>query len=423
MKEKIFFVFALVFIFAVIATPLNAGTAYVIGNKKVPVIGGDIKATYTGAEKCKTCHIDKYKEWKTSGHPYKIMTSEEAKALRSDFPVPNGYSWDDIQYVIGGWGWKSRFIDKNGYIITKTGPNHEKKGSNQFNWETKTWSDYHPGEVKKYNCQKCHTTGAAYEEGTHQDGLPGIEGTWVFRGVQCEACHGPGSVHVAKGGGRGVAIVVNESAAFCGLCHVRGEPNKIPAKGGFIRHHEQYNELLASPMNNFKCITCHDPHKGVHRGATNPLGPKNGIIKECAECHQNALKEFKGSTMQKAGVKCTDCHMPAATKSAVKLSTYQADVRSHLFKINTRADTDMFTADDKYAEGYLTLEFACLGCHTDKDKNWSLKYAERIHSYVAAPSTAAPTPAPAEPPKGVCGPIALLLLAVLPPLYFRRLAP
>lgn len=419
MRGDMLFTIVLLFAFAIVTSPASAAANYVIGNEKVPVAKGDPSATYVGAEKCKTCHIDKYNAWKTSGHPYKLMTPEEAKALRPDFPVPEGYTWDDIQYVIGGWGWKSRYIGKDGYIITKTGPNHEKNGANQFNWETKTWSDYHPGEVKKYNCQKCHTTGAAYEEGTHQDGLPGIEGTWEFRGIQCEACHGPGSVHVDKGGGKGVAIVVNDSAALCGLCHVRGAPDKIPAKGGFIRHHEQYNELLASPMSEFKCITCHNPHKGVHKGATNPLGEKNGIIKECTECHQDAAIEYKGSTMQKAGVECTDCHMPSASKSAVKRSTYEGDVRTHLFKINTAPDAKMFTADGKYANGYLTVEFACLGCHKDKDKNWALKYAKGIHSYVA-PAEAAPAPTPTKPAKGICGPVVLLLIAVVPALYFRR---
>jgi hypothetical protein len=422
MRGNLLFALILVFAIAVIAAPASAESKYVIGNEKKPVVAGDPKATYVGAEQCKMCHSDKYNDWKTSGHPYKLMTPEEAKAIRPDIPVPEGYTWDDIQYVIGGWGWKSRFIGKDGYIITKTkdGKPHEK---NQYNWETKTWSSYHSGEDKKYNCQKCHNTGAAYEEGTHQDGLEGIDGTWEFRGIQCEACHGPGSEHVAKGGGKGVAIVVDDSAALCGLCHVRGDPAKIPAKGGFIRHHEQYNELLASPKSGFKCTTCHDPHKGVHKGATNPLGAENGIIKECADCHKDDATEYAGSIMQKAGVKCTDCHMPAASKSAVKRSTYEADVKTHLFKINIAPDAKMFTEDGKYANGYLTVEFACLGCHKDKDKGWALKYAKGIHSYVAPPPTPTPTPTPAPTPapaKGVCGPTAVLLLAVLPVLYYRR---
>jgi len=31
---------------------------------------------------------------------------------------PEGYTWDDITYVIGGYNWKARFIGTEGYIIT-----------------------------------------------------------------------------------------------------------------------------------------------------------------------------------------------------------------------------------------------------------------------------------------------------------------
>ena len=31
--------------------------------------------------------------------------------------LPEGYTWNDISYVIGGY-WKARFMDKKGYIIT-----------------------------------------------------------------------------------------------------------------------------------------------------------------------------------------------------------------------------------------------------------------------------------------------------------------
>ena len=31
---------------------------------------------------------------------------------------PEGFAWEDISYVIGGFGWKALFTDKDGYIIT-----------------------------------------------------------------------------------------------------------------------------------------------------------------------------------------------------------------------------------------------------------------------------------------------------------------
>jgi len=72
--------------------------------------------------------------------------------------------------------------------------------------------------------------------------------------------------------------------------------------------------------------------------------------------------------MQKAGVKCQDCHMGKAGKSAVKNGPYEGDVWSHLFRVNSAADYTMFSADGKTAKDALSLEFACFRCHADASK-------------------------------------------------------
>ncbi|MEW6409815.1 MAG: multiheme c-type cytochrome [Nitrospirota bacterium] len=324
-------------------------------------VGTSYAADYVGSEKCFKCHAAKYNDWKVSGHPYKIRKAEIAKF--SPLPLPEGYSWDDISYVVGGYKWKARYMDKKGYIITSAGG---KPGKNQYNMMVGKWGDYHPGEVKKYDCGRCHTTG--YSKEGNQDGLEGIVGTWKAPGIQCEACHGPGSEHVVSADK--TKIKVDKSAAFCGQCHIRGAKEKIPAKGGFIRHHEQYNELLASPHKGFDCVLCHDPHKKA----------EFSIRKDCALCHEKAGKDYAGSKMQKIGIKCTDCHMPKATKSAVAFGKYEADVKTHLFKINTDATTSMFTADGKFAKGFTTVEYSCLQCHKDRDKGWAAAKAKGVHS-------------------------------------------
>ncbi|MBP2030814.1 cytochrome c2 [Methanohalophilus levihalophilus] len=51
----------------------------------------------------------------------------------------------------------------------------------------KTIICFHAGELLEYDCQNCHTTGASYDG--KMDNLPGINGSWEFRGIQCEACH------------------------------------------------------------------------------------------------------------------------------------------------------------------------------------------------------------------------------------------
>ncbi len=322
------------------------------------------KEGYAGPQKCAECHLDIYDDYRATAHPYKLRPVEEARI--TGFPVPEGYTWDDISYVIGGRRWKSRYVGTDGYIITMTGKNRDVKGKNQYNIAKGSWSNYHGGEKKPYNCGRCHTSG--YSKEGHQDGLEGIIGTWAFPGISCEECHGPGAAH-AKAPTK-ENIKKDTSSAACGKCHVRGKKDKIPAKGGFIRHHEQYNEVLASPHKDMNCVDCHDPHK-----------PLQAAIKaDCTSCHNDVAAQFKGSKMERVGKTCEDCHMPMATKSAVSLARWQGDVKTHLFRIDPDPNAKMFTDDGKFANGSLTVEYACLDCHLDRDAAWAGKYAKGAHT-------------------------------------------
>lgn len=409
MEKNLSVAFIGLFVLVIIAAPASA-VEYVMGNAKVPVQKGDPNATYMGAETCQMCHPEEYEDWSTTGHKYKLMTQEEAKVIRPDIPLPDGYAWDDVLYVIGGWGWKSIYIGKDGFVITK-----KKDGTplekNQYNWQDGSWSSYHSGEDKKYDCTNCHNTGSTYDR-NHLN-LSGMVGDWEFRGIQCEVCHGPGSKHIELSGGKGVAIVINNTVEFCGLCHIRGDDASIiPAADGFILHHEQYQELKNGGKPFLHCTSCHDPHKPVHNGATNPEG-RSGITKKCEHyCHQEESWDFAGSTMQKAkeDMACMDCHMPKATKSAITVSDYTADVSTHIFKINTDVDAEMFTDDGTAANGYLTLEYVCLRCHADKDKAWAASLAEGIHTLGKVVEETAHE----EPEKKACGPTTVLLVAMLP---------
>jgi hypothetical protein len=91
-------------------------------------------------------------------------------------------------------------------------------------------------------------------------------------------------------------------------------------------------------------------------------------------------KEYKGSKMERVGKTCGDCHMLKATKSAFPIGRWQGDVKTHLFTINTDPNAKMFTDDGKWAKGHLTLEFACLKCHLDRDEAWAARYAKKVHS-------------------------------------------
>lgn len=336
------------------------------------------QAEYVGAETCRACHPGDYDYWKASGHANKLRKAEDARL--AGLPKPAYVKWTDILFVVGGYRWKARYINQEGFFITggkdpKTGA--EIKGQNQFNLETRKFVDWEAGKEKKYDCGSCHTTG--YSKEGNQLGKPGLIGTWKFEGIQCEACHGPGREHAATGDK--TKIKIDRTAAACGTCHRRGDDmTVIPAAGGFIDHREQYQELLKSPHNpdkeakpgeKFSCVTCHKPHR------TAGLSIKSEAT--CAACHAKAAEDFKDSRMAKAGVTCEDCHMAEAAKTAVKRGPFEGDLKSHLFKINPDVKAPMFTPDGKFAMGYLTWQYACLQCHAGRDEAWAAQYIKGVH--------------------------------------------
>ncbi len=354
---------------------------------------------YVGSETCQGCHPAKYNMWVESGHPYKL-TKIEGVAPVDQFPIfsqypndpvdpPNGLTWDDITYTIGGYGWKMRWMDSDGYIITSGAAGDLV----QYNFENDGWVTYHtqdePG-TKPYDCGQCHTTGWVANPDPsdlsgNQDGLPGIHGTFVAGGVHCEECHGQGDDHV--GDPTNVDMIVDTDSAACGSCHTRDAENRIAASGGFIKHHEQYDEWLHSPHNGGPgCNDCHDAHASV-KFDDDAAG--DGNLLSCEGCHieEAAYNEHNGFPT------CTDCHMPKATKTAVAFTTYQGDIATHIFAINTAPvgkTEGMFTADgslvlmDAEGQAKVTLDFACYGCHKDENGvggDYSMRTLEELSEY------------------------------------------
>lgn len=323
---------------------------------------------YVGSFKCFECHAEIFNKWQASGHPWKLRKAEEAKSAK--LPLPPGYTWNDISYVIGGANWKARYIDRQGYIITTAKDGSEAK--TQYNLEDGSWSFYHAGEKMPYKCGPCHMT--AYSEKGHQDNLEGMIGTWAEDGIGCEECHGPGMEHLREPTKDNIKI--DTSADACGKCHQRGgigpEP---PAKGGFIQHHEQINELKAGVHKDLNCIDCHNPHERA------VLVPKDN----CMECHDDKAQSYAKNIHGKQGTKCIECHMPKATKTAISVATYIGDIRTHIVRINTDPDANMYREVEEkgktslFAKNFVTLDYACLSCHGSRDKQWASKYAKDFH--------------------------------------------
>ena len=328
---------------------------------------GPSGAEYVDSTTCSACHAETYEVFMKSGHAWKLNPVVDGQP--PDYPFtelpnpPEGYTWNDITYVIGGYNWKARFIDKNGYIIT--GP--DENATTQYNFANPIvgkeagWVKYHAGQEKPYNCSSCHTTG--YKPEGHQDGLEGIIGTWAEPGIKCEACHGPGSLHAANP--YGVRMVVDRDSELCGQCHRRGAPEQVDASSGFIKHHEQYEELFQSKHIALKCVDCHDPHAGVVQ--LRKTGEQTTRT-QCENCHFQQAK-YQNSEVHKAvGVACIDCHMPRIVKSAWgNADKFTGDIRTHLMAIDPD-QAGQFTEDGKFALSQISLDFACRHCHVEGGK-------------------------------------------------------
>jgi len=362
---------------------------------------------YVGSETCGACHTDKYGDWVDSGHPYKFSVIENDQAPTYPAFVTNfqdtwmdslgdgTLGWSNIAGVIGGFGWKARFVGTDGHLIGTGGSTlpGAQGGHNQFNFRAGVahgWVDYHPADTKIYNysCFKCHTTGGD-TTGTWLTGVDGL-GTFTEGGVGCEGCHGPGSNHAQTGGNTDFIDRVYEYAHLdntiggldidgtvqtpdansddinflCGTCHNRSYTSPINSSGGFIKHHEQWDELVATRHNEigFDCTTCHDPHKRT-------IWDGEGISQTCtATCHATQAATMNHSS----SATCIDCHMPFAAKSGTTrgASGFKGDVRSHLFAI-TVDTSSMFTddgsaiRDDGTRSASLSPAYSCLGCHND----------------------------------------------------------
>ncbi len=347
--------------------------------------------TYEGDQVCGTCHANNpsqgfFDGYMNSGHPWKIFRTEGQTPAPDAWPhtpvppLPSANNmqldWSDVEYVIGNFYWKTRFIDRQGFIWTG-----DIDDTTQWNVLKEEWVPYHPGEQRPFNCGQCHTTG--YEPTGNQHGLTGLVGTWAQDGVRCEACHGPSSDHVASFGD-----VSPPGGKDCADCHFRDAGFRMPWSGGFMRHHQQSEDFSHSPHSvMLDCNTCHNPHRSV-------VYNDGGTIKECVDCHSGDQANGFYRVAGMANVDCIDCHMPFTGKSGQSFNTYTGDIRGHLFAIMTDPTA---AADNTYEDGgstfwnqdldgnaFVTLDYACLGCHEDVGDGLTLQdaslYAAGIHN-------------------------------------------
>jgi hypothetical protein len=162
-----------------------------------------------------------------------------------------------------------------------------------------------------FRCLSCHTTGSVDS--------PGADDIRVGElGVRCEACHGPGLLHLEaakredwaevrrqiRNPGRSTAI---EVLRLCGGCHreppadARQVNWKDPANARFQPVGLSQSRCFLQSDGKLSCLTCHDSHSDVRRAE-----PKF-YVDICARCHNPAKSPPAANC---SATDCVGCHMP-----------------------------------------------------------------------------------------------------------------
>ena len=413
---------------------------------------------YVGVEACARCHESQTDLWRGSHHDL-AMQEATAETVLGDF------SGRELVYA----GVTSSFFEKDGKFVVRTdGPDGELRNyeiaytfgvfplqqylvefpGGRFQalgqaWDSRPaseggqrWFHIYPDEqidfrdplhwtkrLQNWNlmCAECHST-ALEKNYRPSAGGEAYETSWSEINVSCEACHGPGSNHVAWGEKeeeerdpnlKAFGLVVNlgdddgaiweidsetglatrtpprsnhREVETCARCHARrssqqadyvhGEPildtHRVAmlderlyyADGQILEEVYVHGSFLQSKMyrQGVTCQDCHEPH-GLHlRGDGNS---------RCAGCHapdkfDTAAHHFHETGTE--GALCVSCHMPERTYMVVDAR------RDHSFRV-PRPDLS----------ARLGTPNACSSCHQNQTTAWSAEAIARWYGGERAP--------------------------------------
>jgi len=409
-------------------------------------------ASYVGRQVCGQCHAQAAERWRGSHHDLAMQPATDASVagdftnkrfnyagvtssfFRRDgkFVVrtdgPDGKLADyDIKYTFGatplqqylvefpdgrlqslGLAWDTRPRAQGGQRWFHLYPGQDVTHRDELHWTalSQNWN---------YMCAECHSTGVRknYDPKTRR-----FSTAYAEVNVACEACHGPGSSHVAwarkegdwrrlDGATKGLAQALDERKAvtwtisadtgnaqrippgrqgreieMCGRCHARrgqfsedyvhGRPlgdthrvalldERLYYPDGQIRDEVyEYGSFLQSKMfrQGVTCSDCHDPHSGKLRASGSQM---------CSGCHAAQKYETPKHHFHAAGSRgadCVGCHMPTTTYMVV-------DPRhDHSFRV-PRPDLSV----------KLGVPNPCTQCHAGRPAEWAAKQVEAWYGH------------------------------------------
>jgi tetratricopeptide (TPR) repeat protein len=329
------------------------------------------EARYVGITACKNCHQDIYHSYIQTGMGRSLYLPDTAPLIESfddnycvydsigDFYYKvykqnNEYYIQEfrlrdydtvhnithkVKYIIGsGNQTRSYLIERNKFIFEAPvtwyvakqkwdlSPGYENGNNSRFS---------RPIGTECINCHNAYTQtiNSTFNQYDH-----------IPLGIDCERCHGPGSIHVAKMEKDEIVDITKEidysivnpaklatdlQFDVCQQCHLQGinvyindsiefrpgmtlsqvreiflEKRNDPNLFGIASHAERLRQSQCFQQSNSKltCTTCHDPHKPVKSLEANYIQNK------CINCHTQ--KVCKLSESQRLKKSCTTCHMP-----------------------------------------------------------------------------------------------------------------
>jgi predicted CXXCH cytochrome family protein len=380
------------------------------------------EATFVGRAACAKCHEAATRAW-TGSHHDQAMTEPTADTVRGDF--------SGVRF--SGDGMRARFFrDSAKYLIETDGPDGKTavyEVAYTFGWkplqqylvrfpggrlqafsvawdtERRRWFFLYPGKTippsdwlhwtrnaQNWNgmCAECHSTNLVKGYDPQSDSY---QTTWSEVDVSCEACHGPGSRHLAWAevppmgraqlANTGLVIKTSgignrELVELCAPCHSRRTElgdydhrrpelldNLLPtlldeglyhADGQILDEDFEYGSFVQSKMFRMgvRCTDCHDAHSAkLHKEG-------NGVCLQChsAPAYDDARHHFHQKEWQgkpSAGALCVSCHMPKAPFMVVHM---RAD---HSIRVPRPDLTQAIGVPNACASS---------GCHDDKPQAW-----------------------------------------------------
>jgi len=396
-------------------------------------------ATFVTSSACAKCHKKEYEEWQDSHHARAMAVANDETVL-GDF--------DDA--VFEKQGVQSRFYRRDGRFFVHTrgskGEMAEFEITHTFGWyplqqylipfpggrmqclpiawddREKKWFHLYPdldldpaewiywtnqGQNWNSMCADCHSTDLK----KNYDPVADTYNTqWAEINVGCEACHGPGSKHLAWGelpeparpqDDDGLLVQTSEisnrqQVELCAPCHSRRsmlgdyshlqqnlldtetprllEQGLYYADGQILDEVYVYGSFVQSKMyaNDVRCSDCHNVHT---------IKPHHEGNKLCLQCHQASVYDTRQHHFHKkegeegepirsaevtilfevgSGAQCVQCHMPGRT---YMVNDYRPD---HSIRI-PRPDLSVA----------LDTPNGCNRCHIDKTNEWSAEYTKK----------------------------------------------